>query len=77
MLEKVHSQGKVLGNRSVLYKYANPNLVAIATIDKSQFSLGIWLINGVNGQIIYSTRHSRSLDPVYLVHCENWLVVIF
>ena len=29
--EKVHSQGRVLGDRSVLYKYLNPNLFALAT----------------------------------------------
>lgn len=28
--EHVHSQGRVLGDRSVLYKYSNPNLVAAA-----------------------------------------------
>jgi type II secretory pathway component PulC len=30
-IEKVHSQGRVLGDRSVLYKYINPNLVAVLT----------------------------------------------
>lgn len=30
-IEHVHSQGRVLNDRSVLYKYINPNLVAIAT----------------------------------------------
>ncbi|KAJ8866551.1 hypothetical protein PR048_032410 [Dryococelus australis] len=30
-LERVHSQGRVLGDRSVLYKYINPNLVAVVT----------------------------------------------
>lgn len=29
--ERVHSQGRVLGDRSVLYKYVNPNLVAVVT----------------------------------------------
>lgn len=29
--ERVHSQGRVLGDRSVLYKYVNPNLVAVIT----------------------------------------------
>lgn len=30
-IEHVHSQGRVLNDRSVLYKYVNPNLVAIVT----------------------------------------------
>ena len=29
--EQVHSQGVVLGNRNVLYKYINPNLVVFVT----------------------------------------------
>ena len=28
-VEHVHSQGRVLGDRSVLYKYLNPNVVAV------------------------------------------------
>lgn len=30
-VEHVHSQGRVLYDRSVLYKYTNPNLVAVVT----------------------------------------------
>jgi ER membrane protein complex subunit 1 len=30
-VEHVHSQGRVLADRSVLYKYLNPNLVAVTT----------------------------------------------
>lgn len=30
-IEKVHSQGRVLADRSVLYKYINPNLIAIVS----------------------------------------------
>lgn len=29
--ERVHSQGRVLGDRSVLYKYVNPNLITVVT----------------------------------------------
>lgn len=40
--EHVHSQGRVLGDRNVLYKYLNPNLVSIVwesidTQDKRKF----------------------------------------
>jgi hypothetical protein len=31
ILDRVHSAGIVLGDRSVLYKYANPNLIAVVT----------------------------------------------
>lgn len=30
-IEKVHSQGRVLADRSVLYKYINPNLIVIVS----------------------------------------------
>lgn len=30
-LDRVHSAGIVLGDRSVLYKYTNPNLIAVVT----------------------------------------------
>ena len=30
-VEHVHSQGRVLADRSVLYKYINPNLIAVVT----------------------------------------------
>lgn len=42
--EKVHSPGRVLADRSVLYKYVNPNLAVVTTqgydhINKSEFGL--------------------------------------
>lgn len=41
-IERVHSQGRVLSDRSVLYKYINPNLVAVVTegIENVQKSIG-------------------------------------
>nr|XP_023029374.1 ER membrane protein complex subunit 1 [Leptinotarsa decemlineata] len=75
--ERVHSQGRVLPDRSVYYKYVNPNLVAIATLADDPVHkrvLSIYLIDGVSGLILYSTSHKRAKGPVHLVHSENWLV---
>ena len=38
ILEHVHSQGIVLADRSVMYKYLNPNLVVVTTegLDSTQ-----------------------------------------
>lgn len=50
--EHVHSQGVVLGDRSVMYKYLNPNLFAVTTSGVDQqgkcktefnFFFSIWL----------------------------------
>uniref|UniRef100_A0A914EHP0 ER membrane protein complex subunit 1 n=1 Tax=Acrobeloides nanus TaxID=290746 RepID=A0A914EHP0_9BILA len=71
--QTLHSQGKVLGDRAVLYKYSNPSLVALAAFDEVEALLTIYLIDAINGQIIYSGRHPRTRPPFHLVHCENWL----
>lgn len=76
-LEKVHSQGRVLGDRSVLYKYINPNLIAVITQAEDPIHknvLSIHLIDMVSGSIVFSVVHKRATEPIHLVHSENWLV---
>lgn len=76
-IEKVHSQGRVLLDRSVLYKYVNPNLVALATLTYDAVHknvLSVYLIDGVSGLVVYSVSHKKSKGPVYLVHSENWVI---
>ncbi|KAJ6219092.1 hypothetical protein RDWZM_004904 [Blomia tropicalis] len=75
--EHVHSQGRVLGDRNVLYKYLNPNLVAIVweamdTQDKPLITL--YLIDSITGNIVYSIIHRRSRGPIQIVHSENWVI---
>jgi len=75
--EKVHSQGRVLGDRSVLYKYINPNLVAFLTQIEDPFYknvLSLYLIDMVSGAVVFSAVHKRVLEPIHIVHSENWLV---
>ncbi|XP_012286292.1 ER membrane protein complex subunit 1 isoform X2 [Orussus abietinus] len=76
-IERVHSQGRVLGDRSVLYKYINPNLVAVVTqgvgnVHKNTLSL--YLLDVVSGAMVFSVAHKRVRGPVHVVHSENWLV---
>lgn len=61
----------------MLYKYANPNLVALATFDEGESVLTVYLLDAVTGHIIYSGRHPRTRPPFNLVLCENWLAVRF
>uniref|UniRef100_A0A7E4VNT4 ER membrane protein complex subunit 1 n=1 Tax=Panagrellus redivivus TaxID=6233 RepID=A0A7E4VNT4_PANRE len=75
--QKTHSQGRVLGDRSVLYKYTNPNLVAALTYDSTESQLSVHLIDAVSGQIIHTARHTRVQAPFHAVHCENWLVYTY
>ncbi|XP_064629026.1 ER membrane protein complex subunit 1-like isoform X2 [Lineus longissimus] len=80
LAEHVHSQGRVLGDRSVLYKYLNPNMVVVTTqgeelTQKTPFGfLNVYLIDVVNGNIIFHANHKKVLGPVHVVHSENWVV---
>ncbi len=78
--DRVHSHGKVLGDRSVLYKYLNPNLIGVVTTgmdgQKIPF-VNVYLIDTVTGSIVNSFNHKRCKGPVQIVHSENWFFVIF
>uniref|UniRef100_A0A8C5WC71 ER membrane protein complex subunit 1 n=1 Tax=Leptobrachium leishanense TaxID=445787 RepID=A0A8C5WC71_9ANUR len=76
--EHVHSQGRVMGDRSVLYKYLNPNLLALVTestdTHPERCFIGIYLIDSITGRIIHSSVQRRARGPVQFVHSENWVV---
>ncbi|CAL1605772.1 unnamed protein product [Knipowitschia caucasica] len=76
--EHVHSQGRVMGDRSVLYKYLNPNLLALVTESTDQHQersfVGIFLIDGITGRIIHEAVQRKARGPVHIVHSENWVV---
>nr|XP_033778407.1 ER membrane protein complex subunit 1 isoform X2 [Geotrypetes seraphini] len=76
--EHVHSQGRVMGDRSVLYKYLNPNLLAVVTestdMHPERTFIGIHLFDGVTGRIIHSSIQRKAKGPVHIVHSENWVV---
>ncbi|CAL1543686.1 unnamed protein product [Lymnaea stagnalis] len=87
-VEHVHSQGRVLGDRSVLYKYLNPNLVAIVAEGEEQQQssvskgsptpfFSVYLVDGVTGHMVYHQTHKRSRGPVKVVHSENWIVYFY
>ncbi|KAH8295371.1 hypothetical protein KR018_010415, partial [Drosophila ironensis] len=75
-IEHVHSQGRVLVDRSVLYKYINPNLVAFVTQapDATHKSLlNLYLVDVVSGSVIFTMTHRKVRAPLHIVHSENWL----
>ncbi|XP_053307883.1 ER membrane protein complex subunit 1 [Spea bombifrons] len=79
--EHVHSQGRVMGDRSVLYKYLNPNLLVLVTestdTHPERCFIGIYLIDSITGRIIHSSVQRRARGPVQIVHSENWVVYQF
>ncbi|KAJ8021770.1 ER membrane protein complex subunit 1 [Holothuria leucospilota] len=78
--EEVHSQGRVLGDRTVLYKYLNPNLVVVISEGEdatAKSHVTVYLIDVVTGNIVFQTDHKRVEGPVHVVHSENWVVYHF
>eukprot|EP00088_Acartia_fossae_P054891 TRINITY_DN6343_c0_g1_i2.p1 TRINITY_DN6343_c0_g1~~TRINITY_DN6343_c0_g1_i2.p1 ORF type:complete len:892 (+),score=202.62 TRINITY_DN6343_c0_g1_i2:78-2753(+) len=79
-IERVHSAGRVLADRSVLFKYMNPNLALVAaqgTDSSAKLFLNIYLLDMVTGKVHYSATHKKVLGPYHTVHSENWAVYSF
>ena len=74
------SLGKVMGDRSVMYKYLNSNTVLVTTmrIDDAD-TASVYLLDSVSGAILYTATH-HSVDkskPIVSLLCENWFVYTF
>lgn len=74
----IASLGKVLGDRTTLYKYLNPHIFAVTTVPKQSTKAvcSVYLVDGSKGSVIYhasvtSTKGSCSIEAVLT---ENWLV---
>jgi len=78
--EHVHTAGRVLADRSVLFKYMNPNLslvLAQGLDSTAKIFINVYLIDMVTGRIFYSASHKKVLPPFHLTHSENWGVYTF
>jgi len=68
----------IKGDASVLYKYMNRNLLALATADTQHkgnvSSLNIYSMDAVTGHVLHQSRILGGSAPVHLVACENWVV---
>jgi len=75
----IHTQGKALADRSVLYKYMNPNMLAIGAESTEKdngelMSCVVYVLDGVTGSMIHTAQHKRTRGPLKMVMAENWLV---
>ncbi len=75
------SIAKVLGDRTVLYKYLYPNLISLAVVNEKTFSLAVYILDSVTGRVLYHTLHSDELvDPskkVNILFGEHWVVYTY
>lgn len=72
--DPVASLGKVLGDRNVLYKYLNPNLLLVTTVGVATSSMGVYLLDSISGDVLYTTTHFGvdSSQPITSIMSENW-----
>lgn len=72
--DPVASIGKVLGDRRVLYKYLNPNLVLVTAVHRTASTLSVYLLDSTSGDVLYTASHS-GVDVTRKITSaisENW-----
>jgi ER membrane protein complex subunit 1 len=76
--DPVASIGRVLGDRSVLYKYLNPNAALLLATSESKL-LMVYVVDAVTGSVLHSATHTGilSLQSVPAVIAENWFAYTF
>lgn len=74
--DPVASIGKVLSDRTVLYKYINPNTILVTTVSEATSSASFYLLDSVSGEVLYSTTHESvdTTQPITSLLSENWFV---
>ncbi|KAJ9490539.1 hypothetical protein VN97_g2729 [Penicillium thymicola] len=77
--DPVASIGRVLGNRSVLYKYLNPNLALVTAVDEQTHTASFYLLDGVSGKVLHAVTQAGvdSKQPIASVISENWFAYSF
>ncbi|KAA1466837.1 DUF1620-domain-containing protein [Dentipellis sp. KUC8613] len=88
----VASLGRVLGNRTTLYKYLNANLVGVLTRDVTagkESGCGVYVLDGAKGSVVYHAALPGDVDAegkasgkgrgcaVHAAFVENWLVYVY
>ncbi|KAH6686899.1 hypothetical protein F5X68DRAFT_13131 [Plectosphaerella plurivora] len=71
--------GRVLSDRTVKYKYLNPNTAVVAAHSPTDATLTIYLLDTVSGSILSSATH-HGVDSTKTIDCtvaENWFACTF
>ncbi|RVE41980.1 hypothetical protein evm_013370 [Chilo suppressalis] len=79
--ERAHSPGRVLGDRSVLYKHNNPNLVLVLTEARDLHHKESWVVamcvDAVSGAVVTSQVQRRARALPLAVHSDNFLAYVY
>ncbi|KAJ3091235.1 hypothetical protein HK100_007225, partial [Physocladia obscura] len=83
--EPISLIGRVLGNRSVLYKYLNSNLLALVTLRETPNTshVYLYLIDTVTGTIFHRSVYSGAgnaaagLDSIFVTQVDNSVILSY
>jgi hypothetical protein len=77
--DPVASVGRVLGDRSVMYKYINPHLLAISTVNPTLSTATIYLLDSVSGNVLHSSMYPGvdTSYPITATISGNWIVYTY
>ncbi|KAL8998081.1 MAG: hypothetical protein Q9169_002774 [Polycauliona sp. 2 TL-2023] len=72
--DPIASIGKALGDRNVLYKFLNPNLLVIGTVTTDTSLASFYILDSASGLIIHTLTHPNidAKQPIASVLSENW-----
>ena len=77
--DPIASIGKVLGDRRVLYKYLNPNLIVVSAVSERGGAASFYLLDSVSGKLLYEQTHKNvdTTEPITAEISENWFAYSF
>lgn len=77
--DPIASLGHVLGDRRVLYKYLNPNLILVTTASDTADTLTVYILDSVSGKLLHSATHSHvdTSQSITSAISENWAAYSF
>lgn len=77
--EWAHVPVYIKGDSTILFKYINKNMLAVATEDTSRpgntTALNLYVLDAVTGHILHQSNVPGGARPVHLVACDNWVVM--
>lgn len=75
--DAVASAGRVVGDRSVLYKYLNPHARVVTTYTAADEAADVYVLDTVTGALAFHLRvpHVAIAEGLHTTWAENWITV--
>lgn len=72
-----HVPVHIKGDATILYKYINSNLLAIATedVEDNSTALNLYVLDSITGNVLHQSHIQGAARPVHLAACDNWVVM--